>query len=144
MSAPASAHRNLSWLSANGIDVLDDQVYLAPIYGRTTEDPELLRRIEEQRPHHVVLGVGGGTQEPLGLYLKKHLSYKPAIHCIGAAISFLSGDQVRIPVWVDGVGLGWLWRSISDPVRYGPRYWEARLLVSLMLRYRDRLPVPAS
>jgi UDP-N-acetyl-D-mannosaminuronic acid transferase (WecB/TagA/CpsF family) len=144
MSSPASARRNLSWLSANGIEVTDENVYLAPIYGKSIADPELLRRLEEQRPLHVVLGLGGGTQEPLGFYLKQNLSYRPAIHCIGAAIAFLSGDQVRIPVWVDRCGLGWLWRSVSDPIRYGPRYWEARLLVSLMLRYRDRLPSPVS
>jgi UDP-N-acetyl-D-mannosaminuronic acid transferase (WecB/TagA/CpsF family) len=144
MSGPESARRNLSWLNANGIDVPGDDVYLAPMYGKTIVDSELLRKLEERRPPHVVLGLGGGTQEPLGLYLKQHLSYRPAIHGIGAAIAFLSGDQVRIPVWVDRAGLGWLWRSLSDPQRYGPRYWDARLLVALMLRYRDRLPSSVS
>jgi UDP-N-acetyl-D-mannosaminuronic acid transferase (WecB/TagA/CpsF family) len=72
------------------------------------------------------------------------LSYKPAIHCIGAAIAFLSGDQVRIPVWVDQAGLGWLWRSASNPPRFIPRYWAARHLATMMLRYRDRLPSLAS
>jgi UDP-N-acetyl-D-mannosaminuronic acid transferase (WecB/TagA/CpsF family) len=140
MPEPAAARRNLEWLNDNGIQVSDEDVYLAPMYGSTIDDPELLRRLEERRPRHIVLGVGGGTQEPLGLYLKQQLSYKPAIHCIGAAIGFLSGDQVRIPVWVDHLGLGWLWRSMSHPRRYGPRYWEARRLALLMVRYRDRLP----
>jgi UDP-N-acetyl-D-mannosaminuronic acid transferase (WecB/TagA/CpsF family) len=87
-----------------------------------------------------MLGVGSGRQEPLGFYLKEKLSYRPALHCIGAAIAFLSGDQVRIPVWVDRFALGWLWRCLSNPKRYVPRYWEARHLASLMLRYRDQLP----
>jgi N-acetylglucosaminyldiphosphoundecaprenol N-acetyl-beta-D-mannosaminyltransferase len=140
MPTAAAAKRNLDWLKANGIAVTESDLYLAPIYGNMINDPELLRRLDLQRPAHVILGLGGGTQEPLGLYLKQNLNYQPAIHCIGAAISFLSGDQVRIPAWVDHAGLGWLWRSLSSPARYGPRYWDARRLVPLLLRYRDKLP----
>jgi UDP-N-acetyl-D-mannosaminuronic acid transferase (WecB/TagA/CpsF family) len=87
-----------------------------------------------------VVTIGGGTQERLGLYLKQNLSYLPAIHCIGAAIAFLSGDQVHIPVFADKLYLGWLYRCISDPRRYVPRYWEARRLLGLMVRYRSELP----
>jgi UDP-N-acetyl-D-mannosaminuronic acid transferase (WecB/TagA/CpsF family) len=89
----------------------------------------------------VVVTIGGGTQERLGLYLKRHLSYLPAIHCIGAAIAFLSGDQVHIPTWADRRYLGWLFRCVSNPKRFVPRYWDARQLFGLMVRYRDTLPV---
>lgn len=135
-----SAIRNVAWLRKKGVGVLDEDIYLAPMYGQKIEDIELLRRLELRRPRHVVLGIGGGVQERLGIYLKRHLSYRPAIHCIGAAIAFLSGDQVRIPVWVDHLGLGWLWRCISNPRRYAKRYWEAWSLIPLILRYRNRLP----
>jgi UDP-N-acetyl-D-mannosaminuronic acid transferase (WecB/TagA/CpsF family) len=117
-----------------------EDVYLAPMYGSVIEDSELLRQLEKRRPSHVVLGLGGGTQERLGFFLKQNLSYSPSIHCIGAAIAFLSGDQVKIPVWVDALGLGWLWRSVSNPRRFVPRYWSARGLAQLILRYRDHLP----
>jgi UDP-N-acetyl-D-mannosaminuronic acid transferase (WecB/TagA/CpsF family) len=140
MPTPVSARRNVAWLHGSGITVAEEDTYLAPMYGPVIEDIELLHRLEERRPRHIVLGVGGGTQERLGLYLKENLSYRPAIHCIGAAIAFLSGDQVRIPVWADEWGLGWLLRSLSNPKRFAPRYWEARHLAPLMLRYRDQLP----
>jgi hypothetical protein len=61
--------------------------------------------------------------------------YRPGIHCIGAAIGFLSGEQVRIPMWVDYLYLGWLWRSVSAPTKFVPRYWKATRLVWLMIRY---------
>ena len=141
MPTASAARRNAEWLRSEGVPISSESLYLAPIYGAEISDAELIERIERRRPTHVVLGLGGGTQERLGLYLKRTLSYQPAIHCIGAAIAFLSGDQVRIPVWVDEMGLGWLWRSVSDPKRFGPRYWDARHLASLMIRYRDRLPV---
>jgi N-acetylglucosaminyldiphosphoundecaprenol N-acetyl-beta-D-mannosaminyltransferase len=142
MPTVASAQRNLGWLRESGMNVRNEDVYLAPLYGATIADEELLERIEERRPRHIVLGVGGGTQERLGLFLKQQLSYRPAIHCIGAAIGFLSGDQVRIPVWADKLGLGWLYRTVADPKRFFPRYWDARHLAPLLLKYRDRLPVP--
>jgi N-acetylglucosaminyldiphosphoundecaprenol N-acetyl-beta-D-mannosaminyltransferase len=141
MPTAASARRNLRWLRQSGVTVANEDVYLAPLYEQTISDEELLDRIEERRPKHIVLGVGGGTQERLGLYLKQHLSYLPAIHCIGAAIAFLSGDQVRIPIWADSLGLGWLCRTVADPRRFFPRYWDARHLAPLLLKYRDRLPV---
>jgi UDP-N-acetyl-D-mannosaminuronic acid transferase (WecB/TagA/CpsF family) len=144
MPTEPAAHRNVKWLNDHGVQVQRDNVYLAPMYGAAVEDEELLGEIEKRRPRHVVVGLGGGTQERLGLYLKRNLSYKPAIHCIGAAIAFLSGDQVGIPVWVDHAGLGWLWRSASNPPAYVPRYWAARHLVPMMLRYRDRLPSTVS
>jgi exopolysaccharide biosynthesis WecB/TagA/CpsF family protein len=144
MASPVSADRNLSWLAAQGIEVPPDCVYMAPMYGAEIEDALLLERLERLRPQHIVVTVGGGTQERLGLYLKRRLTYLPAIHCIGAAIAFLSGDQVNIPVWADKLYLGWLFRSLSEPKRYVPRYWDARKLLALMVRYRERLPVASS
>jgi UDP-N-acetyl-D-mannosaminuronic acid transferase (WecB/TagA/CpsF family) len=105
------------------------------------EDPKLLERIQELKPRHVVMTIGGGTQERVGLYLKQNLNYLPAIHCIGAAIAFLSGDQVLIPEWADKAGIGWLFRCVAAPRRYVPRYWEARKLVGLMRRFRSRMPI---
>ena len=135
-----SAERNLAWLKEQGIEVPEECIYIAPMYGKEIEDVRLLDLLERLRPQHVIVTVGGGTQERLGLYLKRRLTYRPAIHCIGAAIAFLSGDQVRIPMWADKFYLGWLFRSLSEPARYVPRYWAARKLLALMRRSRERLP----
>jgi len=140
MAGAASAKCNLEWLAEQGIDVPESCIYLAPMYGPEIHDPELLARLNELKPQHILLTLGGGTQERLGLYLKRNLGYLPAIHCTGAAIAFLSGDQVHIPNWADAFYMGWLFRSFSDPKRFIPRYWGARKLLGLMARYRDRLP----
>jgi N-acetylglucosaminyldiphosphoundecaprenol N-acetyl-beta-D-mannosaminyltransferase len=140
MANAASAATNLAWLIGHGIEVHSEDMYVAPIYGKVIEDETLLRQIDERRPAHVIVTLGGGTQERLGFYLKTNLAPLPAIHCIGAAIAFLSGDQVRIPRWADRLYVGWLFRCISEPKRYVPRYWSARKLIGLMVRYRDALP----
>ncbi len=140
MASPKSARTNLDWLRGEGIEIRDEDIYMAPLYKGEIQDEALLAKMRAHRYKHVVVTVGGGTQERLGLYLKQQLPYLPAIHCIGAAIAFLSGDQVHIPTWADKTGMGWLFRCLSKPSAYVPRYWAARKLVWLMLRYRSELP----
>jgi UDP-N-acetyl-D-mannosaminuronic acid transferase (WecB/TagA/CpsF family) len=140
MASEASARRNSAWLRRRGIELDPADCYVAPLYGKTISDPALVKLIDERRPRHIVVTLGGGTQERLGLYLRGKLDCKPSIHCVGAAIAFLSGDQVFIPRWADRLYLGWLFRCLSDPRRYMPRYWDARKLLSLMIRYGSSLP----
>ena len=140
MASMAGAVKNIAWLKTQGIHLGQHDYYVAPAYNDRIEDRELLRQIREQRPRHVIVTLGGGIQERLGFYLKNNLDYAVAVHCTGAAISFLSGDQVRIPSWADRFYLGWLFRCLAEPKRYGPRYWGARRLVPLMVQYRDRMP----
>ncbi len=64
--------------------------------------------------------------------------YTPAIICTGAAIAFLSGRQTSIPPWADRFFLGWLFRLVTDPARFLPRYWHALRLLPLLLKYRER------
>jgi len=142
MADQKNAETNASWLRSQGVAVDNDSMYIAPRYGDEISDEVLLRRLNEHRPQHVVLTLGGGTQERLGAYLKRNVGYRPAIHCIGAAIAFLSGNQVLIPEWVDRAYLGWLWRCVSNPRLYVPRYWAAWKLAPLLWTYRNRLPVP--
>jgi N-acetylglucosaminyldiphosphoundecaprenol N-acetyl-beta-D-mannosaminyltransferase len=136
MPSEREAAANLEWLNAHGIPTTHDDIYLAPRYGAgAISDPDLVAAIERGRPRYVVLCIGGGTQEPLGLALREALNYRPAILCTGAAIAFLTGQQAPIPVWADRLMLGWLVRSLSAPRRFIPRYARALRLVPLLLRY---------
>ena len=103
-------------------------------------DTRLAALVDERQPRHVIVGLGGGVQEKLGLYLKRSCKARPAIHCIGAAIGFLSGDQVRIPLWADQMILGWLFRCAANPRRFIPRYLRAFHLAHVLWRYRSRMP----
>ena len=78
--------------------------------------------------------MGSGIQEPLGLYLKKNLNYKPGIICTGAAIAFLNGEQANISSLIDKMHLGWLLRCIKNPRIFIPRYIKAIGLFKLILK----------
>lgn len=130
----------LEWAGAANLPVEAQHCYIAPLYSIQVEDKALVAQIERTRPRHVVIAIGNGPQEKLGIYLREHLSYLPAIHCIGAALGFLTGDQVTIPVWADLFYLGWLFRLISQPRVFVPRLAKAAVLPWLIFRYGKKLP----
>jgi N-acetylglucosaminyldiphosphoundecaprenol N-acetyl-beta-D-mannosaminyltransferase len=130
----------LAWAQAVDLPTQADDCYVAPQYGMVVEDRGLLDRIAQRRPAHIVIAIGNGPQEKLGVYLRDHLSYRPAIHCIGAALGFLTGDQVAIPDWADRFYLGWLLRLFAQPRIFVPRLSRALALPWLLLRYRRQMP----
>src|SRR5262245_57916564 len=124
---------------AFSIDTLN--CYVEAWYGLEVEDRILLARIEDNRPAHVIIAIGSGPQEKLGYYLRENLSYRPAIHCIGAALGFITGDQAAIPDWADRLHLGWLWRLLAQPRVFIPRLSRGFELPWLIWKYRDKLPL---
>jgi UDP-N-acetyl-D-mannosaminuronic acid transferase (WecB/TagA/CpsF family) len=140
VATEASREKLLSYLRERGLPITEAEVYVAPKYSRRVSDERLLGIVRQIHPRHLVIAIGGGVQDKLGQYLLEHLDYRPAVHCIGAALGFLTGDQVRIPDWADRFYLGWFFRSLAQPRIFIPRFWSARRLPTLIWRYRDRLP----
>jgi len=131
--------KTIAWLrSVSLADTAD--FYIAPRYPANVRDDALTARIDTHSPAHVVIGIGGGVQEKLGLFLKENSRERPAIHCIGAALGFLTGDQPPIPMWADTLYLGWLLRLLRQPGIYAPRYLSAFKLPALIFRYKAALP----
>jgi UDP-N-acetyl-D-mannosaminuronic acid transferase (WecB/TagA/CpsF family) len=135
----AAHERSMAWLRSVNLTGTAD-FYVAPRYGRDVRDDALVSKIDNHPSAHVIVGIGGGVQEKLGLFLKENLRARPAIHCIGAALAFLTGDQPPIPMWADRFYLGWLLRLLRQPRVFGPRYLSALKLPALLFRYRDKLP----
>jgi UDP-N-acetyl-D-mannosaminuronic acid transferase (WecB/TagA/CpsF family) len=133
--------QNLAWLHAQGYDFTESDCYLAPHYsGDRIVDEVLVGIVLQRKPRHIVVCLGGGTQERVGLMLKRACDFRPSIHCIGAAIGFLTGNQVRIPPWADRLFLGWLFRCLSEPGKFIPRYLKACRLVPMIIRFRQNPP----
>lgn len=141
MPSDEEDQKNRAWLASQGFAVTAADVYIAPQYPPGgIADAELVKRIEARRPRVVMLAIGGGTQERLGLMLRAQLSTPTSILCLGAAIAFLSGGQAKIPLWADRLVLGWLLRLWSSPRKFWRRYWDALDLVVLLWLNREWLP----
>ena len=109
--------------------------YVAPQYNpKIILDKKLLRIIKKIRPEYILINIGGGTQEILGLYIKKNINFKCTILCNGAAISFFTGDQAPINAFLDKFFFGWLIRIIFNPIIFLPRYLRTIKLISIVLK----------
>ena len=126
---------NNEYLNKIGIPISNDYHFVAPIYdNEDIHDKILFKKLEslEIKPKYIMINLGSNVQEPLGCYIKNNLSYKVGIFGSGAAISFFTGTQASISTKIDSLGLGWLWRCLSNPKRFIPRYLKAFELFFIM------------
>jgi N-acetylglucosaminyldiphosphoundecaprenol N-acetyl-beta-D-mannosaminyltransferase len=131
----------LDWSRREAFSINRKNCYVAPRYGPDVEDRDLLALIEQHRAADVIIAIGSGAQEKLGLYLRETLSYRPAIHCTGAALGFITGDQKAIPDWADRLCLGWLFRLVAQPATFVPRLMRGLELPWLIWKYGEKLPI---
>lgn len=136
----AAKEKAIGWLAQQGVRMEDKNCFIASAPPSSSQDYAILVRIEEDKPRHVVIAMAGGGQEKLALYLRDFLLYRPSIHCIGAALAFLSGDERTIPEWAEQSHLGWLVRLFAQPRMFFPRVGIALALVRMVFKYRSELP----
>jgi len=113
--------KNYYLLKSKGI--INQKSYCAPIYNMSNyKDLKLLKQVNLYKPDFVIINLGGGIQEPMGAFIKKHIIKKnTVILCTGAAISFLTKVQAPINEFYDKLYLGWMIRLIHKPRNYFPR-----------------------
>jgi UDP-N-acetyl-D-mannosaminuronic acid transferase (WecB/TagA/CpsF family) len=152
--------KTLEFARASSYPIAADDCYVAPQYfscshgsvsreerervsqkrGYSIADDALVAILEQRKPKHIIIGIGGGMQDKLGSYLKHQLTYRPGIYCIGAAPGFVTGDQIVIPMWADRFFVGWMFRIAAQPRTYLARYWRARIVVLLIKEYGREMP----
>ena len=95
-----------------------------PPFGFEQDAREMQRiraALEGSRPAIVYVGLGSPKQERL---IRDLRSLLPGTWWIGVGISlsFLSGDVVRAPRWMQRIGLEWVHRLWQEPGRLAKRY----------------------
>ena len=126
------SNSNNSYFKNLGIKKINN--YLAPKYNpKNLFDKNLLRLIKKNKPNYIIINIGGGVQEVLGLYLRKKLNFKTTILCTGAAISFFTRDQAPINNFIDRFYLGWLIRLFYNPITFFKRYLIGLKLIPMVI-----------
>jgi N-acetylglucosaminyldiphosphoundecaprenol N-acetyl-beta-D-mannosaminyltransferase len=82
----------------------------------------LVNEIEESKAKIVAVGLGSPKQEKLILSLQRMLPNVDLYFGIGATIDFMSGERKRAPLWVQKLGMEWLYRAFQEPKRLFKRY----------------------
>ena len=107
---------NIKFLKSKKI--INFKTYIAPNYNKKFIDLKLLNFINKYKPKYIIINIGGGSQEPLAIYINKSIKYNASIMCTGAALAFMTGEQAPINKFIDKIYLGWFTRIIWNPKLY--------------------------
>ena len=115
------------------------------------ECQEIIALINQSGASVLVVGVGAPKQEK---WIYKYKSQLPGIKlfmALGATIDFEAGTLKRAPLWIQRLGLEWLYRLVKEPRRLWKRYilddmpFFYLILKEKLRRYRNPFaPHPAS
>ena len=83
-----------------------------------------------------LLAVGAPQQELLACEMARDGGVRGTALCIGAAIEFIVGTQIRAPHSVQRAGMEWAWRLAGNPRRLARRYlWDGPKIFLLAFRW---------
>jgi len=96
----------------------------APAYGfdPTGEDAEAIFKMINQSGARLCFIALGAPKQEIFAALGRKLSPNVGFASIGAGLDFLSGHQIRAPLFMRSLALEWLWRALQSPQRMIPRY----------------------
>lgn len=84
-------------------------------------DAKVVNEARAAKPDVLFVALGCPRQE---LWIQKHAaSIGARINIgVGAAIDYYAGTSTRSPLWLQRIGLEWLWRLLFEPRRLSKRY----------------------
>lgn len=120
---PGTAELAASGLADRVRDIKVVGAYSPPArFDAAADDIDVLRdALAATQPKLVFVGLGFPKQEQLIARLSAELPGTWFVGC-GAAIMFAAGQVGRAPSWMQGSGLEWVYRLISEPRRLVRRY----------------------
>ncbi len=102
-----------------GIDI---RGYYSPPFRPLTEeeDEEVVRMLNASGADLIWIGLGAPKQEK---WMAEHQGKLSGVMLgVGAGFNFFAGNIKRAPVWVQKIGMEWLYRLFQDPKRLFKRY----------------------
>ena len=105
----------------NGISIH----HINPPMGYDKSPDEVRKVIDWSRSinfDYIFFATGSPRQEKLAYLLSKESGITGIGFCIGASILFYVGTVTRAPVWLQKMGLEWLYRIYAEPRRLLMRY----------------------
>jgi N-acetylglucosaminyldiphosphoundecaprenol N-acetyl-beta-D-mannosaminyltransferase len=84
-------------------------------------DSALLDAVQRARPDILLVAFGNPKQEKW-ISMHKHILAVPVCIGVGGTLDIISGTLRRAPLWMQQVGLEWLFRLLQEPRRLWKRY----------------------
>ncbi|MGB0745272.1 MAG: WecB/TagA/CpsF family glycosyltransferase [Opitutales bacterium] len=112
----------------------------SPPFGTVESWPneEILGEINASKPDLLLVAVGCPKQEYwISRYYKK--ADIPLSIGIGASLDFICGTQTRAPIWVQKIGMEWMWRLLTNPKRLFKRYAKDLYYLAVLANRQRKL-----
>ncbi|MBI5891278.1 MAG: WecB/TagA/CpsF family glycosyltransferase [Nitrosomonadales bacterium] len=105
----------------------------SPGFGSVDEmsSEAVLQRINDSNPEFLVVSLGARKGQAWIERNRSRIS-APVISHLGAVVNFVAGTVKRAPVWMQKVGLEWLWRIKEDPVLWRRYLFDGLALLRLL------------
>jgi N-acetylglucosaminyldiphosphoundecaprenol N-acetyl-beta-D-mannosaminyltransferase len=96
------------------------------------DDEDITAAVNASQADILWVGLGSPRQEA---WMNRELEKikAPVMVGVGAAFDFLSGRKAQAPLWVQRIGMEWLFRLANEPKRLWPRYRQYPKFVLLVL-----------
>lgn len=121
--------------AAKKLQAINPKLRISGTYAGTPKDedaPEIIRRINDARPHLLLVAYGAPAQD---LWINKHLDQLASVRVaigVGGTFDFLAGTKKRAPKIMRRLGLEWMYRLVKEPRRIG-RIWRAVVVFPWMV-----------
>ena len=132
-------------LSLRTEDAIDIAGTLSPSTSFDPEGPEAdaaIAKIRKSGAKLCFVALGAPKQEIFAIRARQQ-GLGCCMVCIGAALDFVAGEQIRAPKFMRESGLEWAWRLASNPRRLAKRYAESAIMFGYLLAtepLRQRTP----
>lgn len=90
-------------------------------YFKAEQDAEIVDEINRLSPDFIWVGLGTPKQQEW-IWRNKAKINRGVIFAVGFAFDVNAGTKKDAPIWMQRLGLTWVFRLSSEPLRLGPRY----------------------
>lgn len=94
---------------------------------------QLSDQLKQAQPGIILVAFGAPAQEMWIAQFKDQLPHTKIAVGIGGTFDFWAGKATRAPGWMRKIGLEWLWRLITEPVKRARRIWNAVFVFSWLV-----------
>lgn len=103
------------------------------------EADQAIERIRQSGAKLCFVALGAPKQEVFADYARAQ-GLACCMVCVGAALDFIAGTQIRAPEMMRDNGLEWLWRLANNPKRLAKRYADSALVFAYLIAQNSMRP----
>ena len=96
------------------------------------ESDDMVAKINQVKPDIIWVSLGSPKQD-YWMHNHRERLDAPLIIGVGAAFDFVAGSKRQAPIWIQKIGLEWLFRFLNEPKRLWKRYRQYPRFVLMVL-----------